>query len=80
MNNPKYRLATVCPRGMSPELKAYLNKSTPDGGLMKHYIAQELIDPLRSSKPALAGSAVGLAAAEYTPDALMEWMNSLSSI
>ena len=47
---------------------------------MKHYIAQELIDPFRSSKLAFAGSALGWAAAEYTPDALMEWMNSLSSI
>jgi hypothetical protein len=49
MNNPEYRLATLCPMGMSEELKNYLNKSTPDGGLMKEFIA---------NNPRLGGSTI----------------------
>jgi len=80
MTNPEYRIATLCPRGMSPGLHAYLNKSTPGGELMKQIIANQLIKPFVSSKLAFAGIAVGWAAPEYAPEALIEWMNSLTAL
>jgi hypothetical protein len=80
MNNPEYRLATLCPMGMSEELKNYLNKSTPDGGLMKEFIANNLIDPFLDSKLPYAGIALGWAAPQFVMESLVEWMNSLCQL
>lgn len=80
MKNPEYRIATLCPRGLSPELKAYLNKSLPKGWLMKQIIANQLIDSFLGSKLAFAGIALGWAAPEYAPEVLLEWMNSLGAL
>jgi hypothetical protein len=65
---------------MSPEFQAYLNKSTPEGVLMKQNIAIQLIEPFVSSKLSFAGIALGWATPEYAPEVLLEWMDSLSAL
>lgn len=80
MNNPEYRIATLCPMGMSAELRAHLNKSAPGGGLMKEFIANNLIDHFLSSKFSYAGIALGWAAPKYERESLRKWMNSLCQL
>jgi hypothetical protein len=82
MKTPEYRILTICPDGMSSQLRNFLNRSVEKDApmLMKDAIAVTLTGNLASTGLPFGGVCLGWINTDHPSDSLRGWLNCLSGI
>lgn len=84
MRDPYFRIATICPAGMSDALKNYLSKPASESSganiTMRDVIAGRILEPFEESNLPFACTFLGWASEEYEPDVLCKALSLLNDL